>query len=151
MPGWAPENTQPVDVPVNAGDFYPDLSTGEFRDIYRIPADLPQNTVVDQLRLAVVRVVQALSSWQSIQEAATLAEVDQPEVDDIGHLVLLWKRAVYCEAKAEILRETSTVDRREAAENAAKSGEDTEDKYREFAQDAIRQIVGMERVTIEII
>ena len=64
---------------------------------------------------------------------------------------MLWQRAVYCEAKAEILRETVTVDRRPEAENAAKSGNDTEEKFREFAQDAIRAIVGIGRVSIDLI
>lgn len=146
-----PTNTVPENVTIVAGNFWPDVTTGEFRDLYRIPAELPQNTVVDHLRLAAVRVRAALKSWASLQEAATLVEVDQEEIDGTGELVMLWRRAVYCDAKAEILRETVTVDRRAEAENAAKSAPETEEKYREFSQDAIRQIVGMQRVTIELL
>ncbi|MPN24754.1 hypothetical protein SDC9_172156 [bioreactor metagenome] len=47
-----------------------------------------------------------------------------------------------------MLKETLTADRRAAAENNAKTGEETEEKYREFAADAISLIVGDDRVHV---
>jgi nicotinamide mononucleotide adenylyltransferase len=142
----------PTPIPdVDFGTFWPKISGQKFRDLYRIPAELSNAIVTEQLRLAGMAVIRQLTKWRRLQTAASLAEIPQETVDGIGALVLYWERAVFCEAKAEILRETMTVDRRKEAENTAKSGEVTEDKYREFAADMIAAIQGDNRIYVELI
>lgn len=154
MATWGEGSGNPADKSIDCGSFYPAITRQMFFDAYRIPLELPLATVDAHLCQGIISVRRALKEWRFEQEAAgyaTLAAVPQEEVDGTGELMVLWRRAVYCEAKAEILKETETANRREAAENAAKSGPETEEKYREFAQDAIRAIVGAGRVSIEII
>ncbi|MGE4301988.1 MAG: head completion/stabilization protein [Victivallaceae bacterium] len=133
------------------GGFWPDISAEKFKLRYRIPAEIPGDTITDHLRLAALTVCRQLAGWQAQQTVDTLAEVPQASVDFEGSLVPFFERAVFCEAKAALLRETVTVDRRPAAENAAKAGDATEDKYREFAAEAIAAIVGSSRITVTII
>ena len=133
------------------GTFYPSISAEKFKSLYRIPAELPGAVVTEQLRLAGLAVIRELRNWRETRSEETLAAIEQETADGVGELVLAFERAVYCEAKAELLRETVTVDRRSQAENAAKSGEETENKYREFAADAIAAIIGARRVAVELI
>jgi hypothetical protein len=154
MVSWGTTNTEPEMRTIDAGSFWPSLESGDFYDAYSIPAELPAVTVIGHLRRSIVCVRHALDDWRVEQESlgyATLTDVPQESVDGEGELSLLWARAVFCDAKAELLKETATLSRREVAENAAKSGEDTEEKYREFSQDAIRAIYGMDRISIELI
>ena len=147
-PGY-PENRE-----IDAGAFFPKVGTDQFYREYRIPAELPSITTEGHLVQAIIRVKKALSGYRIAKIAAghaTLADVPQETVDELGEKSLLFLRAVYCEAKAEILRETITVDRTKDAENAAKSAPETEEKYREFAQDAMRLLVDEDRISVELL
>jgi len=151
---WGSSATTPENRDINCGSFWPVISSAKFYEVYRIPAELPESTVMDYLRQAIVRVIEALAEWKIEQTAAgyaALAAVPQDQIDGFGKLVLLWERAVYCEAKAELLKETETVERKDKAENAAKTGPETEAKYREWAADALRSITGMKRISIELL
>ncbi|MEI8244362.1 MAG: head completion/stabilization protein [Lentisphaerota bacterium] len=154
MAVWGEGEAAPESVDIDCGEFWPTISTGTFYDEYRIPAELPAATVKGHLQQAVIRVRKALAEYRAAQELAgyeKLEDVPQDEIDETGEKLLLFQRAVYCEAKAEILRETVTVDRRKDAENAAKSAPETEEKYREFAQDAMRLLVDEDRISIELL
>lgn len=151
MVQWG-EKSAPTALPeVEFDAFWPKISGEKFRRLYRIPAELPNETVCEQLRLAGLTVCRQLRRWRERQTAATMAEVEQETADGIGALTLYFERAIYCEAKAELLRETMSVDRRKEAENVAKTGNETEEKYREFAADAIAMIIGNNRIYVELI
>jgi len=147
---WDDVPAEPTDEEIDAGAFFPAVSTAVFRETYRIPAELPAETVRTLLRLAVLRVRSRLNPYRARMAAAgygSLAEVPQ-EGDE---KLLLWKRAVSCEAKAELLRETVTVDRKPEAENAAKSAPETEREYKRLAALAIRELSGRGAITAETI
>jgi len=146
--GWLTQENARENRDIDFGTFWPKIGTKRFYDEYRPPAELPDATVVGHLKLAGIKVRRELSAWRARQTALMLAGIEQERVDAELELVLLFERAVYCEAKAEILKETLTADRRKEAENNAKSGDETEEKYREFAADAISLIVGESRVYV---
>lgn len=154
--GWLDDKAAAPDVLISRGSFFPPVSRARFITEYRPPAELPLDTVTAHLRQAVIYVGRQLDEWRNTQTAATLADVPAETVAEVrdgetvecSELIALFDRAVYCEAKAEILKETQTADRRAAAENSAKTGNETEEKYREFAADAISLIVGGDRVYV---
>lgn len=148
MSDWLDNTKKIPDVEIRRGTFFPPVGSRKFFEQYRPPAELPAETVLAHLRQAVIAVGRELDAWRSAQTAATLERVPAETVDGVSELVTLWERAVYCEAKAEILHETLTADRRKAAENAAKTSDETEEKYREFAADAVSLIVGESRVYV---
>lgn len=131
--------------------FYGTIDIDKFCDLYRIPAELPDDLVKSYLRDAVFCVMDELWLWQIQQNAASLDDVEQSKIDGVGRLRASFERACYCLAKGTVLRETQSIIRRDAAENAAKTGEQTEDKYMEWASDAIRQITAKKRICVEII
>lgn len=139
MTTWGTTATDPADKILSGGGFFPEISTAEFRKEYRIPAEMPVELIESALVLAISRVRERLKLFFLRQTAAGYATLDEvPQVN--GEKSELWRRAVSCEAKADILRETPTVDRKPAAENAAKTAPETEYSYRTLAARAIRQI-----------
>ena len=150
MKTWGDAPAEPADEIIAAGEFFPAVSTAKFRQEYRIPAEIPPDLVRDFLTLAVIRVRAKLAPWRGRMTAAgcaTLADVPQ----EGGEKLELWRRAVSCEAKAQLLRETVTVDRKPAAENAAKSAPETEQTYSLAATRAIRLISGRGTGTAEVV
>ena len=151
MSNWVAAPQMPEERLIRYGNFFPAVGLRKFYMQYRPPSELPEETVHEHLKMALIYVCRELLFWQQEQTAATLAEVEAEKVNGESELVALFERAVYCEAKANILKETLTADRRIAAENNAKTSEETEDKYREFAADAIALIAGQDRVYIGMI
>ena len=149
--GWIESEKTVENAEIDLGRFWPKISSRIFFEQYRPPSELPVETVLEQLRQAAVRIRLELKAWAARQTAASLAEVEQDTIDGEGEKILLFRRAVYCEAKAELLKETLTADRRPDAENAAKTGGETEEKYREYAADCISLIVGGHRVYVGVI
>lgn len=134
--------------------FYPDVELQQFQVLYRVPAEYTEELIEHQLSLAISRVNDSLAFWRSDQQAAghnTLAEVPSQQINGSSALVQLYLRAVYCECKSEILQEFSTVERKPVAENLAKTGEETSDRYRAIANHAIRQICGLHRIGVRIV
>lgn len=156
MANWTdPSPTRP-DVLISRGTFFPKISSAQFCAEYRPPSELPLDTIISHLRQALVTVGLQLDKWRLQQPVATMAEVPAETITEErdgksstrSELLSLFERAVFCEAKAEILKETLTADRRAAAENNAKTGELTEDKYREFSADSISLILTGERIYV---
>lgn len=144
----------PTEVPLDCGAFWPAVLVLPFYGSYRIPAEIPAAQIREHLLLAAGRVMDSLEAFETSALAdgyATLADVPAREIDGQSHKVRLFMRAVYCEAKAEILKETQSVDRTAKAENVAKSAEETEDKYREFAAAAIRQLASYNRLEVDLL
>jgi hypothetical protein len=66
-------------------------------------------------------------------------------------MVLSYKRAVYCRAKAYLLGQFITVVRRDSAENLAKEAPDTASAFLAFSQQAVRLIQDRSRITAELL
>lgn len=150
MTTWGAQPAEPPDELIEAGEFFPAVSSADFRKSYRIPPELPPELVLEFLALAVGRVRAKLAPFRARMTAAgypALADVPQ----ETGENLKLWKRAVFCEAKADLLRETPTVDRKAPAENAARTAPETEHSYRVLAARAIRLISGRGAVTAEVV
>jgi head completion protein GPL len=152
-PGFSSENT-PENKVFSSEAFFPDVETDPFYKQYRLPGELPEELINDCLIRAIGETNTRLQAWKEariLEGYVTLATVPALVVNDESVKLKRYARAVYCLAKAEILKETVTVDRKEIAENAAKTSEETEDKYREFAGKAIRYIMGKRSVGVHVI
>ncbi len=154
--GNTPTPGEPLTL-VNA-PFYPQIKSNDFVTQYRIPAEVDVEVIKHQLYMAMIRVNRSLNGYRQQlidQGVSTLADAEADSVgmaDDMeSEKVRLYYRAVFCEAKADLLKETETVDRRAVADNLAKTGEETEDKYREFVANAIRAICGQNRVGVHLV
>lgn len=144
------DQTSTVTLP---GDgWYPDLSVGEFQRVYRLPAEYAAALVEDHLGLARLWAVRQLQAWRAEQEAAGFASLDAVPVFGMpGEATRLFKRAVFCHAKALLLGQFATVERREAAREDAKEGSDVADRFYAWAHDAIADLRGRGRIDADLV
>jgi len=145
--------TDQTSTAVLAGDgWYPDISVGEFQLTYRLPAEYAESLVEDHLGLARLWAVRQLREWRAAQEAAGHASLDAVPVEGLpGEAVRLFKRAVFCQAKALLLGQFATVERREAAKNDAKEAPEVADRFFAWAHEAIADLLGRGRIDVELV
>ncbi|MHB0817709.1 head completion/stabilization protein [Stutzerimonas stutzeri] len=139
-----------VEQAIENDGFWPDLSVAEFQRGYRLPAEYLMELLADGIAFAMGEVNQDLAkrkaAWQraGIEEVATADPLVLPERS--SHAAT-YKRAVYCRAKAYLLQQFATVNRRDTAENLAKEAPATEERFLAFSQQAVRLLQGRSRIT----
>ncbi len=124
---------------ISTEEFFPAVYLGDFKNEYSIPEKMQEKVLIRFLTLAHCKVCRELSSLKSTENIFPISQKE------------LFIHAVCCLAKASVLKETQTLSRREVAENLAKTAEEVEDKYIEFAYEAINSILGDDSVYIGII
>lgn len=132
---------------IEGDGWYPDLAVAEFQSLYRLPQEYAADLVADHLELAVVWAQRQLTEWRAECEAAGCADIHAAG----RYLGILYRRAVFCHAKALLLGQFATVERREAAKNDAKEGEDTAGRFYAWAQNAVSDILNRPRVDVELL
>lgn len=143
-----------VDQTIENNGFWPDLSLAEYQKAYRLPGEYLSDTLVTHLNIAMAEVNQDLAklmaSWRDlgITEVAT---ADSLLLQERTFKVELYKRAVYCRAKATALTDFATVTRREVAENTGKEAPERAETYLAFSQAAVRALQGRSRITAALV
>lgn len=131
-----------------AGDaFYPSIQVAEFMQDYRLPAEYAESLIADHLQLAMFWAQRQLRTWQAEKTAQGLDTLTA--VGDSA--VLLYRRALFCHAKALLLGQFSTTDRRDAAKNDGKEGEAIANKFHAWAQDAIADLLERGRIDADLV
>ncbi|WP_039013035.1 head completion/stabilization protein [Pseudomonas brassicacearum] len=142
-----------VEQTIENDGFWPDLSVSEFQKGYRLPAEFLGDLLTDALAIAMVEVNKDLAAAKAalldsgISNLISVAGVETPEAWGFAHKAMLYKRAVYCRAKASALQQFATVTRRESAENTGKEAPEREDSFLAFSQSAVRALQGRGRIT----
>ena len=132
---------------VSGDGWWPDLPVADFQQTYRLPQEYADVLLQDHLELAALWAQRQLEEWRQQREvegSADLASVPKGALR-------LYRRAVFCHAKALLLPQFSTVERREAAKNDAKESPETYRQFYAWAQDAIADILGRTRADIELL
>ena len=146
--------TTVVEQTIENNGFWPNLSLAEYQKAYRLPGEYLGEVLVTQLELAMGDVnndlARLMASWQGlgITEVAT---ADPQLLQERAFKVKLYKRAVYCRAKATALTDFATVTRREVAENTGKEAPERADTYLAFSQQAVRALQGRSRITAALL
>ncbi len=149
--GTNPQN-QPLETIANNG-FWPDIDPNEFRDEERVHNVTPKR-IKQALRAAIADVNRQLASYQAEQQASGRADIGEVPIEPWqtpGDLQLLYLRAVYAQAQADLLERyrdasaTGKGDERGEAKDAAA------DDYRADARWAIAELVGRTHTTVELI
>jgi len=142
--------TTVVEQIIENNGFWPDLSLAEYQKAYRLPGEYLGEVLVTQLELAMGEVnadlQKLMTSWKSIG-ITEVATADPLLLEERSYKVKLYKRAVYCRAKATALTDFATVTRREVAENTGKEAPERADTYLAFSQQAVRALQGRSRIT----
>ncbi len=134
--------------------WWPDLSIADFEKRYRLPSDYEEMILVDGLQLGMAWANKQLKSWReglTEFDYENLAAVPSDSLGGESVKLIHYRRAVYCHAKAFLLNQFSTINRREAARNEARESDETESTFLAHAQHAIASFKDESSVTVGLI
>ncbi|WP_431274221.1 head completion/stabilization protein [Variovorax ureilyticus] len=150
-----PEDPAPLGR-VSAGVWWPEIDLADLRDAMRLDGAITPDRLLHATQEAVAATISQLATWASTREQqghASLEDVPALKVDNESILVQRFRRAVYCHAKANLLERYSDYDTTGRARR--KDQEDTRDdqaeQHRRDATFAVRDILGVSRLTVELI
>jgi hypothetical protein len=140
--------------PISSGAWYPSIDPTAARAVMRIDGTVTNDRLVEILQLSMSAVEDLLDAWQQQQLALdrqTMADVPSKEIGNESRLVLLYRRAVYATAQADLIEKypdfTATDDGRKRAESMECAVAD----HRRNVRLAIRDILGRPRADVELI
>jgi len=140
---------------LECGPFWPDIDINHFRDSQRIGGTLiPDNRVKDALLGAVIAAEADLGAWRAAREEGghtSLADVPSAQIGGTSRIVLLWRRAVYALATADLVETHRDVTASGTAQTALGELDQRADDHRRNAIHAIRDIQGKARTAVELI
>ncbi len=148
------KNPEPPEGTISNQPFWPDMDLNSFSVSFRIPSDLDQNSVEEHLIQAMTDINFRLCDYRKEQQGLgyeALEEVPSDKVNNESILLVLYRRAASYRAKATICRDYPTIDRRQPADNQAKSAPDTEETYLRFADEAVRQFLEITDISVELL
>lgn len=152
------EDTPAPALIVNDG-FFPDIDPAVFRKQHRIRDAVTPDRAREALIAAMLAVYRDLATWALSHRAAgtrKLADVRLSDgsistIDGINTLVLLYQRAVFTAAKAEVVERYRDLDLTSAGQRKAEDLEPSVTELRRDSIHAIRDMLGVTRTTVELI
>jgi len=133
--------------PITNDGFWSDVDVAKLLVKYRVPSEYANDTITWGLSLAVIKVnekIERVKTIISLLGHATFVEyiTDNPnEVVGMDLLEAHYEHAVYSRAKAFLLQQFKTMNRREIAENEAKQSAETEQFWLDESQKSIASIL----------
>lgn len=124
-------------IVINAHAFFPDIEVQDFIDIYRLPSEYKEVTLVQELKTAMHQINEELIDYvlilQSVDPVEALDEYSEP-------LTHAYKKAVMDTARAGLIKYFETANRKAAAEVQGERGDVLKDVWTEAAHAAMDQI-----------
>ncbi|CAM3949736.1 head completion/stabilization protein [Xenorhabdus thuongxuanensis] len=141
----SPEPAIEADEEITSGDFWPSIHTTDFRATMRSDGTVTAGRLIGALKNAVIETNRELASWQ-LQEISrgyhTLESVPASQISHESELVYLYRRAVYCTAKASLNERYRDIDTTSDGAKKADMLDPTIDDLRRDAVWAIQRIKG---------
>ena len=134
--------------------FYPDIVVADFRGVIRAQDSVTDERVIWALQNAMIEVNDELEAWRYTKELdgfLNITEIPANIYGVISELVLLYNTAVYSKAKALLLEYYTDADNTPDGDDRAVAFEHTVDVYLREAKEALRKILGVPRITVELI
>lgn len=143
-----------VEQAIENDGFWPDLSVAAFQKGYRLPAEYLVDMLVTELTTAMHEVNRDLAKLKARWQDAGVSSVESADttvLPERTYQVAVYRRAVYARAKATLLTQFATVNRRESAENIAKELPERSETFLAFSQAAVRSLQGRGRITAALL
>jgi hypothetical protein len=143
-----------VEQAIKNDGFWPDLSVTEFQKGYRLPAEYLVEMLAADLNMAMVEVNTDLAKLKARWQGAGVSNVESADTTILPERTFqaaTYKRAVYTRAKASLLTQFATVNRRESAENVGKELPERSETFLAFSQAAVRSLQGRGRITAALL
>ncbi|HDR9024811.1 TPA: head completion/stabilization protein [Burkholderia vietnamiensis] len=154
-PSLTPEPAPPADVQtVQNVAWFPSIDLVHMREAVRLVGTVTTARLRDAVIAAIDEVNRELASWRAPHEAAGIASLAELPADAIGGesvQLARYRRAVYFLARADLTEKYRDFDSTKSGANDADELATTIDADRRNARQAINDMRGVARVTIELI
>ena len=152
-PGCSPAPA-PADRSIENDGWWPDQSLNDFRAAMRIDSAITDDRLADMVANAMLWANDELVIWRGLQAAtgrASLADVPSSQIAGGSRLAFLYRRAVFAAVKAEADESYRQPDTRYVGDVRGEALAPTIGAYQRNAAWAIRDFLGLPRVTVELI
>lgn len=132
----------------------PGVDPAQVKSDQRVPASVADERLREAIIAAMITIGNQLARWQLgklLNGHATLAQVPSPTIAGESRLVLLYRRAIGCEAKAELIERNRDVDITGAGDRRADALDPSVGELRRDAIHAVRDMLGRGRTDVELI
>ncbi|MCG9964022.1 head completion/stabilization protein [Shewanella cutis] len=149
MSGFGFQAPAEPSIAIDAASGWPELSTGEFRELRRIPEFFSEKAIEDSLNRSVAEIQQQLLSF-----TAQATDTDVPFTlgaslapNFSAQQISIYRGAVYARSHADLLGYFSAVDQKDAGNNKA---QDVDQQQAILAQSnrAVRLLLGLGRAGV---
>lgn len=143
-----------TEMAITNDGWWPDIDALKMRDTLRLDGNVTDarlGAAAVNAMLSVNRELLLLKGVYSDQGANSLADVDAPEINGESSLLMLYRRAVYCTAGAELVERYRSYDTTNSGHQEADQLTPSIDEYRRDARWAIRDLRGDGHTTVELI
>ncbi|MCD7096994.1 head completion/stabilization protein [Stenotrophomonas sp. MMGLT7] len=154
MSGFIANGSTAAPQTIGNDGFWPDVNPADVRTQMRIEGAVSDPRFVAVLEAAILSVNRELDAWKAQQvEAghAALADVPALQINGASRLVLLYRRALACCAAAEIAENYRSYDATDSANQRSDDLTPSIDELRRNQRWAIRDFLGLGRVTVDLI
>ena len=149
-----PPGKPPITGVLDAGSFWPHIDLAKLRDSIDVDGSVTAARLTHAASNALASVVQDLSSWATVQQAAgldALASVPAIAINGVSVNTLRFERAVYAYTKAELIERYAGADATGRTKPGDTRSELQDSDYRADALSAVRDILGVARMESELI
>ena len=154
MSGFVAGGETPPANHINTDSFWPSIDLDQMREALRIDASVTPPRLETAVIAAAISVNRELLKWRYAQEAAgyaTLADVPAGTIKDVSELVHLYARAIQAATGAEVCERYRSYDSTGTGDRKAEALQFNIDEYRRDQRWAIRDLLDVPRMTVELI
>ena len=139
---------------INTDTFWPSIDLDALRSTLRVDASVTPARLETACISAAINLNRELKDWRVIQQAAgysELAQVPAEQVQDVSALVHLYRRAIEAGTGAEVCERYRFYDSTNSGNKNAEELTPSIDDYRRDLRWAVRDFLGTNRTTVELI
>ncbi|RXJ70641.1 head protein [Veronia nyctiphanis] len=152
MSGFIATNSpNKVSDTVKNNGFFPDVDISDFRATMRVDQTIHTANLKHNLTLAMTAVNQELADWQHSQQKNTLAEVISESYGTHSRVEFLYRAALFNKTKSALLENYRDFDSTKSGHEKADEMKARIDDHLRLSREAIRLLLGISKVTVELI
>lgn len=139
---------------INTDPFWPSIDLDNLRATLRIDSSVTPARLETAVIAAAIDLNRELSDWRAAQQAAgyaTLADVPGDRIKDVSVQAHLYRRAIEAATGAEVCERYRDYSATNTGNNKAEETAPTIDDYRRDLRWAVRDFLGKNRTTVELI
>lgn len=154
MSGFVAGGSTPAANHINTDSFWPSIDLDQMREALRIDASVTAPRLETAVVAAAISVNRELRTWRAQQQAAghaTLADVPAETINSESELVHLYARAIQAATGAEVCERYRSYDSTGSGDRKAEALQFNIDEYRRDQRWAIRDLLGVPRMSVDLI